>query len=149
MTDRGGLYLKGTWSREPDKLRFSHVELPCLIRRGPLWQWCGYVDLPPKHPWHGKEYDDIDAEVHGGLTYAQSHGRRWRIGFDCAHCWDLLPTDADPRIKAFYAAMKAIGGHATTYKTVAFATAETKRLAVQARTAMVSHTGAKGSQHKS
>jgi hypothetical protein len=32
---------------------------------------CGYVRVPPGHPWHGKGYDDIGAEVHGGLTFAE------------------------------------------------------------------------------
>lgn len=47
----------------------------------------GYVKIPEDHPWHGKDYDDIDVEVHGGLTFA-SYG--W-IGFDCLHCGDYWP----------------------------------------------------------
>lgn len=31
---------------------------------------CGYIRLPPSHPWHGVSYDSIDAEVHGGLSFA-------------------------------------------------------------------------------
>ena len=31
---------------------------------------CGYLGLPPCHPWSGLDYDDIDASVHGGLTWA-------------------------------------------------------------------------------
>lgn len=29
----------------------------------------GYVVIPESHPYHGKSYDDIPVEVHGGLTY--------------------------------------------------------------------------------
>jgi hypothetical protein len=57
---------------------------------------CGYVRVPPGHPWHGRDYDDVDASVHGGLTFAQPDlhcGKggaddAWWLGFDCAHCGD-------------------------------------------------------------
>ena len=50
---------------------------------------CGYVRLLPGHPWHGKHYDEIDAKVHGGLTYAAADDDGgWWIGFDCGHCDD-------------------------------------------------------------
>lgn len=29
----------------------------------------GYVLLPRNHPFYGKDYDDIDVDVHGGLTF--------------------------------------------------------------------------------
>ncbi len=35
---------------------------------------CGYVRIPPGHPWHGKDYSDEalwDVDVHGGLTFAE------------------------------------------------------------------------------
>jgi hypothetical protein len=33
----------------------------------------GYVLLPPGHPLHSKHYDDIEAYVHGGLTFASKY----------------------------------------------------------------------------
>jgi len=30
----------------------------------------GYVLLPPGHPFHGKDYNNIEAYAHGGLTFA-------------------------------------------------------------------------------
>ena len=30
----------------------------------------GYILIPQTHPWYGKGYDDINADVHGGLTLA-------------------------------------------------------------------------------
>lgn len=59
---------------------------------------CGYIMLPKSHPWYGKGYDDIEADCHGGLTYADTdkeHGVHW-IGFDCAHCHDAQ----DPTLPA-------------------------------------------------
>lgn len=64
----------------------------------------GYVAVPPKHPWHGKDYDSINIDIHGGLTFAASAtGIRWPevpnniddywiVGFDCAHYGDNLST---------------------------------------------------------
>lgn len=30
----------------------------------------GYVAVPRDHPFFGKDYDDVDIEAHGGLTFA-------------------------------------------------------------------------------
>jgi hypothetical protein len=48
------------------------------------------------HPWHGKGYDDINADVHGGLTFAEPDlpcdkgepDDAYWLGFDCAHGGD-------------------------------------------------------------
>lgn len=64
---------------------------------------CGYVRLPPGHPWHGLDYDSIGADVHGGLTFAVEDtpcdkggsDDGWWIGFDCAHLGD----SPDPELK--------------------------------------------------
>jgi hypothetical protein len=64
----------------------------------------GYVVLPPEHQDHGKDYDDIDVRVHGGLTYAENGdhvathdypGKQesCTIGFDCAHLYDATHPD--------------------------------------------------------
>ncbi len=34
----------------------------------------GYVLIPPGHSFYNKDYDDIDADVHGGLTFACKYG---------------------------------------------------------------------------
>lgn len=31
----------------------------------------GYVAIPTDHPCHGKDYDEIDVDVHGGLTFGE------------------------------------------------------------------------------
>ena len=65
---------------------------------------CGYVRIPPGHPWHGKGYGDVDPypDVHGGLTFAEADtecgegggDNAWWLGFDCAHAGDA----ADPSL---------------------------------------------------
>lgn len=64
----------------------------------------GYVAVPPGHPLHGMFYNDIDIDIHGGLTYSgptdnwqpgtlpeELVGKDyWAIGFDTAHCDDTI-----------------------------------------------------------
>lgn len=64
-----------------------------MVRNGAFR--CGYVGVPTGHPAHGKGYDDLDVDVHGGLTYSAGVKNKypfnedlWWLGFDCAHLGD-------------------------------------------------------------
>lgn len=122
------------WKTEPDHDTFEHAGLPCIIHRGPLGAWCGYVAVPPGHVDHGKGINDIRVKVHGGVTYADAcsgeicHVAKpgepddvWWVGFDCAHAYDMTPS------------MLKYGTvvPGTTYRDQAYVTGETKRLAEQ------------------
>lgn len=62
----------------------------------------GYVLIPEGHPLHGKHYNDIDVDVHGGLTYSELVDEdtvsnwglppdslwAWCVGFDTCHYGD-------------------------------------------------------------
>lgn len=75
----------GPWQDEPDRVEWYDGDLACLALRHPgAGHWCGYVAVPPGHPWHGKsEYcpapdcdwescpHRIDVHVHGGITFAR------------------------------------------------------------------------------
>ena len=82
-------WLPGPWDKEPDTDRWVDADTGynCHARRSGMGSWCGYVELPANHPDVGSDYDDIDVQVHGGLTYAG--GRVF--GFDCAHWNDISP----------------------------------------------------------
>jgi hypothetical protein len=94
---------------------------------------CGYVRVPAGHPWHGKDYDGVDADVHGGLTFAEAdvncgkggEDDAWWLGFDCGHCGDA----PDPSLAGYSASME-FGGD--TIKTTEYVIAECRRLAAQA-----------------
>lgn len=66
---------------------------------------CGYVRVPKGHPWHGKDWDEVDCEVHGGITFAEAdvhcdkpgEDDAWWVGFDCAHGGDA----ADPSLPGY------------------------------------------------
>jgi len=100
----------GPWNDEPDRIEWRSGEYVCLMLRNVRHgMWCGYVAVLPGHPWHGVEFGDIDADVHGGLTYSghcmtderplrervchASHGDDdlWWVGFDCHHAFDFAP----------------------------------------------------------
>ncbi len=131
---------KGPWSDEPSRIEFVHGGFPCVLHRGGGRAWCGYVGVGKDHPWYEKDYDDVAADVHGGLTYAEhcqgcichvvkegEEDNLWWLGFDCAHAGDLLPLDVLLRING----IEPYG----TYRDVAYVEAETKNLAEQAKIA--------------
>lgn len=62
---------------------------------------CGYVGVDKDHPWYGQDYESIDADVHGGLTFGSKFSNvafevisgeykedLWFVGFDTAHFGD-------------------------------------------------------------
>jgi len=64
---------------------------PCAVCRG-MVALCGYVQVPKGHPAYGKWYDDVDVDVHGGLTFAQRTKDGHWLGFDCGHFGDWWGT---------------------------------------------------------
>lgn len=142
--DRTG-WPPGPWDAEPDKVEWrDHATgLPCIIRREPIGgAWCGYVAVPPGHPWHGLRVSALaaDVNVHGGLTFASPcHEAEdgtgichvpepgepvdvWWLGFDCAH----HPGDFDPgRVRVSPTLEDEV------YRTVEYVAAQVTALAAQ------------------
>ena len=102
----------GPWADEPDKIQWQDkaTGLPCLIVRNNAGTLCGYVGVAEGHPFYGKSNDEVDVDVHGGLTFAApcheeadparhvchiaGEGEPEHVywfGFDCAHAFDLCP----------------------------------------------------------
>jgi len=104
------LFGYGEWVEEPDECTFKHAGFKCeVIRNLQFGNWLGYLVLPREHPWYGLHYDDIDAVVHGGLTYGKcDENDTWAIGFDCAHTWDIVPMhQIYPVLVKFYQAHRS------------------------------------------
>lgn len=99
--------VSGPWDDEPDRIAWVDPDTGyhALMRRNPYGSWCGYVAVPPGHAAHGSDFNALDLEVHGGLTYgARCFGDPdtgvchvpaegepddvWWLGFDCGHCMD-------------------------------------------------------------
>lgn len=104
---------RGPWDNEPDRADWtSKTGFKCAMRRGGSGAWCGYVMIPVGHPWYRKHYDQIDVDIHGGLTYSDTGvwevGGDWFIGFDCAHYNDITPTDKAREHSAVYRDMDCV-----------------------------------------
>jgi hypothetical protein len=63
---------------------------------------CAYIEIPPVHPYYKKDYDKIDINCHGGLTYSEDglgnckcglHREGYWIGWDYAHYGDYYYYD--------------------------------------------------------
>lgn len=63
---------------------WKHAGLKCKVMQCGF-SINGYVELKKKHPYFGKEYDDVNVDVHGGLTYGEQEGDVFVLGFDTAH----------------------------------------------------------------
>ena len=74
---------------------FIHKGYIYNIRRNNFNVWLGYVYIPQGHPCFDKFCEDIDVQIHGGLTYSgltKLNGIDYYIvGFDCAHYGDIIP----------------------------------------------------------
>jgi hypothetical protein len=92
----------GPWDDEPDCFRGSwdiHPEFEYEIKRvresGHL---CGYVHVPSqlvenrRKQLDGYDYIEVDG-AHGGITFENNSDTPGytKIGFDCAHAWDIRP----------------------------------------------------------
>lgn len=104
----------GEWVEEPDLVSFEYKGIQCKVVRifshssykdnrekhiygGHL---CGYIRVPESHCFYGKNYNEIEIDVHGALTYSEIDNDNhhylpkqghW-IGFDCAHSMDIIPS---------------------------------------------------------
>ena len=112
----------GEWSGEPDLLEFEAYGFKCQAKRhDDLGHLYGYITVGADHPWHALTYDEVDADVHGGLTFSNEG----RFGFDCAHLGDVVPK------------MHALTGKdfGETYKGMGYVVGELIKLAKQAKEA--------------
>ncbi len=139
VCDREG-WPPGEWDSEPeDRIDFIHAGFSCMLLRGPVGSWCGYVGVGEDHPAFGKNY--VDVSVHGGLTYANTcHGQichapqpgmpanvYW-LGFDTAHAGD-----ESPGMLKYFPNKRGdrYPGYSESYKNKFYVRAETEQLAEQ------------------
>lgn len=148
---------EGEWVDEPDEVVFTHCGFKCRVSRIGVNETphedifsahlCGYIFVPKDHPWFGLDKEafwEKDINVHGGVTDTYSYSDElWRVGFDCAHSGDYMPTLEIPLKSEFMRQLdKIIPVNSQlyrmcnpTYKNVAFVTEELRKLAEQAQDA--------------
>ena len=56
----------------------------------------GYVAIPKSNPNHGKDYDEVDVDVHGGLTFGCMMSEIKEEWKDSAECIDFDSLDEVP-----------------------------------------------------
>lgn len=96
---------EGEWIEEADKIDFEYAGYEAEVRRVLIQEpyalkeaWfgghlCGYVIIPQNHFLYMRPYKDFSIDCHWGLTYGDfSEGGSHRIGFDCGHMNDIIPT---------------------------------------------------------
>lgn len=127
----------GPWATEPNRVEWYHAGLPCLVQRHVIMgHWCGYVAVPPGHPWHSVHPDEVHAGVQGGFTYSGPCSRVichvprrgepdnvWWLGFDFAHADDIVPGLAHMGVGQWPEAV---------YRTVHYVMSEARHVADQA-----------------
>jgi hypothetical protein len=104
-------WAEGEWQQEPDRIEWVYLDFPCLIVRQDGGWLCGYVGIPPTHPYYGKDMLDNEIkeiQVHRKITLSEisqqsddpravcyrllpNYDNYWWIGFDCCHSEDALP----------------------------------------------------------
>lgn len=138
----------GIVARDPHRLlaRGEHAGHEWQVVHNDRGHRCGYVKVSPGHPWHGKHYDDIEAEIHGGLTFSEDDepcpldgpDDGYWVGFDCAHAGDA-PDPSLPQTESIRNVWPAIYGdvasHRGTVRTQEYAEAECRSLCEQASAA--------------
>lgn len=113
----------------------------CTIIHNGMGYRCGYIRVSKDHPWYGLSYNEVDGNVHGGLTFSEAAvacsenptGEGWWLGFDCAHSGDA----PDPELPFGNEASINLGMlNWGTVKTEDYVRSEIAELVSQAKLAM-------------
>ncbi len=87
---------------------------------------------------HGLDYDDVNADVHGGLTFAEpdvdcgkGDDAYW-LGFDCAHGGDSPDPNLPSRVPSFASRFRDYG----VVRTQEYVVNQCKELCLQAAEAV-------------
>lgn len=114
--------------------RGTHEGFEWVVTHNGMGFRCGYVIIPNEHPWFNKDYDNIGADVHGGLTYSEpGDNNTWWVGFDCAHLNDVQDLTLPYRVEMNYF-------KCGTVKTQEYVEKECRSLCEQANKAICSKT---------
>ena len=92
---------------------WEHGGYPCQVNAEMGYRY-GYVGIPKGHPSYGKDFRDVDVDVHGGLIYSGDNPDSdledvWWLGFNCAHYGDLPDPQYTPQ--GFIHAQALSGGN--------------------------------------
>lgn len=69
-------WMPGPWDLETLDRKFwvdPETNYLCLIYRQSMGHWCGYVAISTEHPYFGYDTEEMDVQVHGGITYGNTN----------------------------------------------------------------------------
>lgn len=127
----------------------EHLGFEWIVTHNGSGYRCGYVRVPKGHPWHGKDWSDLETlvECHGGVTFAKPdvdcHGGpddAWWVGFDCCHWGDLPDPDLmtwrerEPVVAAFIGALGSCGTYTPEVRSQEYVEAHCRSICDQAQT---------------
>jgi hypothetical protein len=109
----------------------TRAGLKAVVIAHDMGHHCGYVGVTKDHPWHGKDCNEANLDVHGGVTYAGARDGLWWFGYDCAHLGDAADPDlmSDEYKNVLWSRVLTIGGE--TIKTLDFCVNECESMATQ------------------
>lgn len=97
--------IEAIFTKEQKFQLFRYNDLWCVVQMINIFgQINGYVAVSKASHLYGKNYDDLNVSVHGGLTYSKESlnvidqdclDQLWWFGFDTAHSGDLKPFQTD------------------------------------------------------
>lgn len=118
----------GKWQKEPDVWEDTHLGFSLMASRHPFnGCWRGYIKIPQGHLWYRMDKEEINARVHGGLTFSDSADDVWWVGFDCGHGYDFSPV-----YNRLPIAIRAPSIKDLPYRDLEYVKQECRRLAEQA-----------------
>ena len=107
----------------------TEAGLKAQVIASPMGHRCGYVGVPEGHPMYGKHYDDVNVDVHGGLTFSNDEDGLWLFGYDCSHWGDAKDFELmSDEMKRTFTRWPDTKG---TIRTLEFCVAECESLAKQ------------------
>jgi len=114
---------------------FKYRGMRCVVLALDMGHRCGYVHIPTRHKLYRKNYDDVNIQVHGGLTFSDFlQPGRWFIGFDCAHCDDKRdPSIMDESALKAYNSYSKEWNDRGTLRTTKFCEDECRKMVDQIR----------------
>ena len=127
--------------------RGSHEGYEWFTAHNSLGCRCGYVRVPPGHPWYEEGMFDCEPtpDVHGGLSFAEpdTHpgggtNTGWWLGFDCGHDCDLPDPELPARLK--HDDGRSPATHFASVASQQYVEAECRSLCEQAKAAIAGRT---------
>lgn len=88
------MWLDGPWRYEPDKVTWvdESTGLDCMIIRNPLGTLCGYVGVPPSHPYYKINYSGC-INRHAPLTFKDRKARAQKWVDEAKAALELDPSN--------------------------------------------------------